>query len=544
MFWRGNWKIRVCAACAFDRVEDIGCFVLIKRVVFIPTIHAILGLSVNNDVLYPIATLQYTTSRFGEDPWDACAAASLLLAMEPQLLPLDAATLAAYYPWCKRGVMDHGGGGPPSVKAACADMCQRLFPCSLALSPSAPGGCGGTAVVLELLEALADFAKPPSPEAPTSSWWGLRASALSAAAPCLGVATSSPSLPGDKSNGDNAQAVVTAAQQVVASALAPTAMDGGEGHGGASTAEVWRRSPEAAANALPPGLRRAAAAALAPHVGKPYDNTSGGSGNDQLPPFGTMLLGLLYALPVRDRNRSLGLAGSASGGQAGGGAGGGAATTRGLGRMGATLSSGGGVGNGGSGSGGGGEGAGGCLAGCDAFAIASCLAADVKQKQLSNLEVEHLGVLAACVQAQCAAADASATATTGGSGGNGGSDSSGGALSGEWPQLFASLKAWLFVALCDPDGCALAASVLEAFATRSPLKDQVSSDELLLPSLKLCFPNGGGAGDPTCEGVFAQLLRRLSGAGPRHASAVADLLTSCSPPKGSPLAALAAELRE
>jgi len=494
-------------------------------------------------------------SRFGEDPWDACAAASLLLAMEPQLMPLGAPTLAAYYPWCKRGVLDHNGGGPPSVKAACADMCQRLFPCSLALSPSAPGGCGGPTVVIELLDALMGFARPPSPNAPTSSWWGLRASALSAAAPCLGVACASaaPSsslLPGDKSNGDSARAVVAAAQQVVLSALAPTAMDGGGRP--ASTAEVWRRNPEAAANTLPPGLRRAAAAALAPHVGKPHDNNSNNGsagGNGQLPPFGSMVLGLLYALPVRDRNRLLGLTGSASG-QAGG-ASGGATMTRGLGRMGSTLPSGGGnIGNGAGGSsGGGGEGAGGCFAGCDAYAIATCLALDVKQKQLSNLEVEHLGVLAACVQAQCAAADASAAATAGSGGvgdnaAGGGSGSNDSALSGDWPLLFASLKAWLFVALCDPDGCALAASVLEAFATRSPLKDQITSDELLLPSLKLCFPNGGGAGDPTCEGVFAQLLRRLSGAGPRHASAVADLLASCSPPKSSPLAALAAELRE
>jgi hypothetical protein len=430
--------------------------------------------------------------------------------MEPQLLPLDAATLGAYYPWCLRGLRG-GADCPPSARATCAAMCARLFPDSLALSPSAPGGDGsGPSAVLELLGVLADLAGPrPSPASPAAGWWGLRAAALAAAAPCLAAGFRRP-LPGD-AGGRAAAAVAAAARHVVAAALAPT--DGGR----PATAGAWRLDPAAAARALPPGLRRAAAAALAGHVGKAYDD-----GAVELPPFGPVVLGLLYALPPRDRNLALGLAGSHPG------------------------SSGGSSGGGGRGDGGG---AGGCLSGCDCLALAQCLAADVRAKKLSNLEVEHLAVLAACVYAHCAAAQAATSSAAGPAGPAGPAAGAGEAtavaspLSGGWPLLYADLKAWLLVALCDPDAAALAASVVEAFATRSPLRDQVTRDALWLPSLKLCFPNGGGAGDPTCEAVFAQLLRRLSGAGPRHAVAVDDLLASSAPPPGSPLAALAAELR-
>jgi hypothetical protein len=166
------------------------------------------------------------------------------------------------------------------------------------------------------------------------------------------------------------------------------------------------------------------------------------------------------------------------------------------------------------------------LYGNSGYVLVNALKDDVKSKQLSNFEVEHISILAACVQAQCI-------------------DSVQTPLNESWMEIYNEMKSWVLVALCDPDASSLAALIVELYATKSVGRDQVIKDELLLPSLKLCFPQGGGAGDPICEGVFGGLLRRLATISPSHRQAVQELLHNAGTKKfgsNTPLAMIASDV--
>ena len=160
-------------------------------------------------------------------------------------------------------------------------------------------------------------------------------------------------------------------------------------------------------------------------------------------------------------------------------------------------------------------------------------------------------VLAACVKEECRRAAALSFSSSSGPNGQGqhsGQQQQGGGgrvlcLGGDWSDsVYDGLKSWVLVALCDPSACGLAAQVVEAFCVHSPSQEAIARDPLLLPSLKLCFPQGGGAGNSQCENVFGTLLRRVAGAGSGHRDAVKQLLADAQPPVGSPLAALAQKI--
>jgi hypothetical protein len=245
---------------------------------------------------------------------------------------------------------------------------------------------------------------------------------------------------------------------------------------------------------------------------KQLDN---GSGN--LPKLALPILSLLYRIDShQERMTVLGLSKNGGGGLSGGVVGSGMA----------------------GGGGGGGSGSGGVrinntsmcaeLYGQSGYELACALRDDVKNKQLSNFEVEHISILAGCVKAQCI-------------------DNVSTPLNQQWTDIYNDVKSWVLVALCDPDAASLAALIVELYATKSALKDIIVQDELLLPSLKLCFPQGGGAGDPICEAVFGSLLRRLANLSGSHRQAVLTLLNNAGSQKfgnNSPLALIASDLEE
>mmetsp|Transcript_46350 Transcript_46350/g.63101 ORF Transcript_46350/g.63101 Transcript_46350/m.63101 type:complete len:794 (-) Transcript_46350:479-2860(-) len=154
----------------------------------------------------------------------------------------------------------------------------------------------------------------------------------------------------------------------------------------------------------------------------------------------------------------------------------------------------------------------------EALALAKVLRDQVLAERLESLEVGHMQILTATVLAHCANSN----------------------LDQEWIQLFDELKDYVFVALCDPEECALAASVIESFSFRSSLRDGMLREAQLLGVLRLIFAPGG---DETCQAQYVRMLRNLAAEGQKFREAVKELLSKVvGSVDGTPLAVLIADM--
>mmetsp|Transcript_17471 Transcript_17471/g.20580 ORF Transcript_17471/g.20580 Transcript_17471/m.20580 type:complete len:876 (-) Transcript_17471:271-2898(-) len=405
------------------------------------------------------------------EPEDVVFAAALLLDLESCVL--DFRALDFYFEYCHRGLSRQMA--PPSMRAAAMSMLRRLFPDCMALGPKGAGR------VLDILPLV-------SKSANNDPFLEVRATALSTVVPLVG---------------DSDGNIAHQARDICGDIL-KTCLNGN----------------------VPSSFTSSVIKYLSPIMGSQYDN---GDGN--LPPLAIPILTLLYNLSSNQERLSvLGLSRLSNQNLISSSHMGGQMIRRGS--LGNERGSGGGGNNNNNG------GSGGIssldlrntmfadLYGQSGLSLVKALKDDVKTKQLSNFEVEHISIFAACVQAQCI-------------------DNVSTPLHQEWLSIYNDMKSWVLVALCDPDASSLAAMIVELFATKSVGRDMVVKDELLLPSLKLCFPQGGGAGDPICESVFGGLLRRLANVSPSHHTAVIDLLNNVGTKKfgsNSPLAIILADL--
>lgn len=158
----------------------------------------------------------------------------------------------------------------------------------------------------------------------------------------------------------------------------------------------------------------------------------------------------------------------------------------------------------------------------DVLLLARALRDFVLESNLENLEVNHLLILEGCVNHQCNTSE----------------------LTQEWTEVFDGLQDYIFVALCDPDAAAHASFIIQQFAFRSQLKEELLRLKQLIAVFELIFPrdDDGREADVTCQAQCVEMLSNLAAEGQVFRDAVKDAIANLPERPGSALAILATNL--
>jgi len=102
-------------------------------------------------------------------------------------------------------------------------------------------------------------------------------------------------------------------------------------------------------------------------------------------------------------------------------------------------------------------------------------------------------------------------------------------VSGEWVDLYDSLKDYLFVGLCDASCAVSAAGILSGYIFGSKLNETVLQEARFLGALRLLYPATAASSDDTqCQFVIESFLRDVFAAGAPYTSAVYTLISQFS----------------
>ena len=116
----------------------------------------------------------------------------------------------------------------------------------------------------------------------------------------------------------------------------------------------------------------------------------------------------------------------------------------------------------------------------NATIVASGVASELRSRGLVNLSLQHMEILHACLKSGSMSADDKAA----------------------WSSVFAEVKDFLYVALCDVDVCAVAIEVLRTLFAGLDSGEVKATFEIMTKSLKLLYPSG----DEVCRGAVGSFL--------------------------------------
>jgi hypothetical protein len=154
--------------------------------------------------------------------------------------------------------------------------------------------------------------------------------------------------------------------------------------------------------------------------------------------------------------------------------------------------------------------------------IAQTIMEDVKTSSAERLTTEQVQILHACTQSIVGGSNTS------------GRDAGDDPLSGPWLELFAGLKDFVFVALCDSQAAVSAAGILSGYLFGSNLRDSLLKDSRFSGSLRLLYPatvpsNADAATNlSTCQVVFESFIKDVFASGSPYDNIVVGVVNQFS----------------